>query len=99
VSSSGATTCFFSRAPPDDRFRAAVLGVFLLLSGSAFAESLGEKSGVNAALGITPTTADFVKEAAIGNMFEVESSKLAAEKAPGSAKDFANQITRKHLSS
>lgn len=47
-------------------------------------------------LGITPTTADFVKEAAIGNIFEIESSKLASEKAQGPAKDFAKQMVEDH---
>jgi putative membrane protein len=74
----------------------AVLGLFLMLSGSALAQSLGEKTGVNSALGIAPSTADFVKEAAIGDMFEVESSKLAAEKAQGPAKNFATQMVEDH---
>jgi hypothetical protein len=37
----------------------------LLISTSAFAQSVGEKTGVNSTLGISPTTADFVKEAGI----------------------------------
>jgi putative membrane protein len=76
--------------------RTAVLGLFLLLSSSALAQSLGEKTGVNSVLGITPSTADFVKEAAIGDMFEIESSKVATEKARGPAKDFAAQMIEDH---
>jgi putative membrane protein len=76
--------------------RTAVLGLFLLLSSSALAQSLGEKTGVNSVLGITPSTADFVKEAATGDMFEIESSKLATEKAQGPAKDFAAQMIEDH---
>jgi putative membrane protein len=48
-----------------------------LLATQAFAQSIGEKTGVNSALGITPATADFVKEAAISDMFEIQSGKLA----------------------
>ena len=36
-----------------------------LFSTSAFAQSVGEKTGVNSTLGISPTTADFVKEVAV----------------------------------
>src|SRR4051794_3782200 len=52
----------------------------ILLVGPALAQSAGEKTGVNSALGISPTTADFVKEVAISDMFEVESNKLAQAK-------------------
>ena len=38
------------------------------------------KAGVNSALGISPTTADFVKEAAMSDMMEIESSKIAQQK-------------------
>jgi hypothetical protein len=44
-----------------DRRRRALIAVScLLFAGSASAQSAGEKTGVNSALG-TPTTADFVK--------------------------------------
>jgi putative membrane protein len=36
----------------------------LLLAGPVLAQSVGEKTGVNSTLGISPTTADFVKEVA-----------------------------------
>ena len=32
------------------------------LTASAFAQSMGEKTGVNSALGITPKTEDFIKK-------------------------------------
>jgi putative membrane protein len=77
--------------------KATVLfGIFLMLSGSALAQSLGEKTGVNSVLGITPSTADFVKEVAISDKFEVESSKLATEKAEGPVKNFATQMVEDH---
>jgi putative membrane protein len=41
-----------------------VAAVSLLVSSAALAQSVGEKTGVNSTLGISPSTADFVKEAA-----------------------------------
>lgn len=52
----------------------------LLTSGPLPAQSMGEKTGVDSALDIAPTTADFVKEVATSNLFEIESSKLAQQK-------------------
>jgi putative membrane protein len=37
----------------------------LILSSPALAQSAAEKTGVNSALGVSPTTADFVKEVAV----------------------------------
>jgi putative membrane protein len=75
----------------------AFLAVCTLLAGPALAQSVGEKTGINSVLGISPTTPDFVKQAAISDMFEIESSKLAAQKAPdGPVKNFANQMVTEH---
>jgi putative membrane protein len=68
----------------------------VLLAAPAFAQSAGEKTGVNSALGIAPTTADFVKEVAISDMFEIQSSKLAEEKGNASEKTFASQMVTDH---
>jgi len=68
----------------------------LLISTSAFAQSVGEKTGVNSTLGISPTTADFVKEVAISDMFEIESNKLAQEKGNAPEKTFASQMVTDH---
>jgi putative membrane protein len=68
----------------------------LLLASPALAESLGEKTGVNSALDIAPTTADFVKEVAISDMFEIDSSKLAQDKGNASEKSFALQMVSDH---
>lgn len=48
-----------------------LFGACLLLAGPAFAQSASEKTGVNSVLGIAPKTADFVKEAATSDMFEI----------------------------
>src|SRR3977135_372567 len=72
-----------------------VLG-FLLLAGPALAQSAAEKTGVNSALGISPTTADFVQEVAISDRFEIESSKLAQDKGNAPEKTFATQMVTDH---
>lgn len=68
----------------------------VLLAGPALAQSLGEKTGVNSALGVAPTTADFVKQVAISDMFEIESSKLAEQKGNADEKSFAKQMIADH---
>jgi putative membrane protein len=72
-----------------------VLGC-VLLAGPALAQSAGEKTGVNSVLGIAPTTADFVKEVAISDMFEIQSSKLAEDKGNARQKTFASQMVTDH---
>jgi putative membrane protein len=68
----------------------------LLLSSAALAQSAGEKTGVNSTLGISPTTADFVKEAAMSDMLEIESSKIAQQKGDADEKKFAGQMITDH---
>ncbi len=51
----------------------------ILIAGPVLAQSVGEKTGVNSALGISPTTADFIKEAANSDMLEIVAAKLALE--------------------
>jgi putative membrane protein len=55
-----------------------------------------ERSGINSTLGIAPKTDDFVKEVAISDMFEVESSKLAESKGNAATKSFAGQMVTDH---
>ena len=74
----------------------AIFATCAVLAGPAMAQSVGEKTGVNAVLGISPTTPDFVKEVAISDMFEIASSKLAAERADAATKEFANQMVTDH---
>lgn len=63
----------------------------------AAAQSVGEKTGVDAMIGISPSTQDFVTEAANSDMFEIQSSQLALQKSSDSAtKDFANQMITDH---
>ena len=68
-----------------------------LLAAPAHAQSVGEKTGVNAMIGIAPKTEDFVRIAAISDMFEIESSKLAASNAQDPAiKSFAEKMVKDH---
>ena len=68
----------------------------LLLSTAAFAQSVGEQTGVNSALGIAPKTADFIKEAAMSDMLEIEAAKIAGEKGNATEKTFAAQMVTDH---
>jgi putative membrane protein len=80
-----------------DIMKCSVIAVgCLLLASPALAQSAGEKTGVNSALGISPATADFVKEAAISDMFEIESNKLAQDKGNAPEKTFALQMVTDH---
>lgn len=77
--------------------RIAAAALCLALAGPAYAQSLGERTGVNAMLGITPKTEDFVKEAASSDMFEIQSSQLAAQRATDEkVKTFAQQMITDH---
>ncbi|MEI9804623.1 MAG: DUF4142 domain-containing protein [Pseudolabrys sp.] len=68
----------------------------LVLSSAAFAQSVGEKTGVNSTLGIAPTTADFVKEAATSDMTEIAASKIGQERGNAEEKAFAAQMITDH---
>jgi putative membrane protein len=72
----------------------AVASAFL--SSAAFAQSVGEKTGVNSTLGITPKTEDFIKEAAMSDMLEIESSKIAKQKGNANEKTFADEMITDH---
>ena len=75
----------------------AITALCLALAGPAYAQSLGEKTGVNALLGVTPKTEDFVKEAASSDMFEMQSSQLALQRATNDrTKTFAQQMITDH---
>jgi len=60
------------------------------------AQSVGEKTGANSVLGIAPSTEDFVLQAAQSDMFEVQSSELAAKNGGDKVRDFATQMVEAH---
>jgi len=66
------------------------------LAFSAHAQSIGERTGVNAVIGSSPSTADFVKEAAITDMFEIEAGKLAQQKGSPEVRAFASHMIEDH---
>jgi putative membrane protein len=61
------------------------------------AQSVGEQTGVNSALGLAPSTQDFVTQAAISDMYEIETSEaaLSAQIDP-KTQDFAKQMIEAH---
>jgi len=73
-------------------------GVTLLTLAAtpAFAQSIAEKSGANSVLGITPTTQDFVTEAAQSDMLEIQAAKLVATKNDAKDKAFADHMIADH---
>jgi putative membrane protein len=73
-----------------------VAAAALLISTSAFAQSVGEKTGVNSTLGVSPTTADFVKEVAMSDMTEIASAKLGQERGNAQEKAFSAQMITDH---
>jgi putative membrane protein len=68
----------------------------ILFAPALFGQSIGEKTGVNSALGISPTTQDFVKEAATSDMLEIAAGKVAQEKGNAEEKKFAEQMITDH---
>jgi putative membrane protein len=78
------------------RYLATGLALVLLATPAALAQSVGEKTGVNSTLGISPSTADFVKEVAISDMFEIQSSKIAQERGNAQEKTFAATMIKDH---
>jgi putative membrane protein len=74
----------------------AIIIACLLAANPATAQSVSEKTGINALVGASPSTADFATEAAISDMFEIQSSKLAVERSDDATKTYANQMIADH---
>jgi len=68
----------------------------IFLSTAALAQSAAEKTGVNSLLGVAPTTVDFIKEAAMSDMLEIEAAKIAQQKVDADEKKFAAQMITDH---
>src|SRR3954462_9456122 len=75
---------------------ASLLLVSSALAPAVYAQSVGEKTGVNSVLGVSPSTPDFVKQVAISDMFELESNRLAQQKGNATEKTFASQMVTDH---
>ncbi|MBB5048313.1 putative membrane protein [Rhodopseudomonas rhenobacensis] len=76
--------------------RLTIIAACLLFATPVLAQSVGEKTGVNSTLGIAPTTQDFVTQAAISDLFEIGSAKLALSNGTAAQKTFANQMIEDH---
>ena len=63
-----------------------------LLYTVAYAQSMGEKPGVNSTLGIAPKTENFIKEAAMSDMLEIDAAKIAQQKGDPEEKTFAGEM-------
>ncbi|WP_426435541.1 DUF4142 domain-containing protein [Bradyrhizobium genosp. P] len=75
----------------------AIAGAFTSSALSpALAQSVGEKTGVNSILGVAPKTEDFIKEAAMSDMLEIEAAKIAQQKGNATEKKFADQMITDH---
>ncbi len=58
--------------------------------------SLAEKTGVNSMLGVSPSTPDFVRQVAISDMFEIQSSMLAKQRGDAAEQAFAEKMIEAH---
>jgi putative membrane protein len=67
-----------------------------ILASPALAQSAAEKTGVNSVLGIAPKTEDFIKEAAMSDMLEIEAAKIAQQKGNPDEKKFAGMMITDH---
>jgi putative membrane protein len=73
-----------------------VLAATTMLTSVALAESVTEKTGVNSALGVAPSTQDFVTEAATSDMLEIQAGKIAQQKGNAAEKAFGAQMVADH---
>jgi putative membrane protein len=73
----------------------SLLAACLLLATPAFAQPSTTKA-VNTAAGGTVSTREFVQQVAMSDMYEIQSSQLAAERGDAATKTFANQMIADH---
>jgi putative membrane protein len=78
------------------RITILALAIASAFAAAASAQSVGEKTGVNAALGITPKTEDFIKEAAMSDMLEIDAAKIAQQKGDPDEKKLAERMITDH---
>jgi len=78
---------------------ATVLACLVFALPAYAATSMMESTGVNSALNLSPSSQDFVNEAAIADQFEIESAQLAQSKGDASDKTFAQHIINDHQKS
>lgn len=59
-------------------------------------QSVGEKTGINSALGIAPKTEDFIKQVAMSDMTEIEAARIAQQKGNADEKKIAEMMIKDH---
>jgi len=74
----------------------SLAAALLVTSSAVLAQSLGEKTGVNSALGISPTTQDFMTEAANSDLLEIAAAQIALQKGNDDEKKFAERMVIDH---
>lgn len=79
--------------------KVTAVALCLVFASPALAETVTEKTGLNSLVGASPNTQDFVTEAAISDMFEIQSSKLAQENKDTKADEFAKKMIADHTTS
>jgi putative membrane protein len=68
----------------------------LFVAAAVSAQSIGEKTGVNSALGVSPSTQDFVTEAANSDILEIAAAQVAQKIGNADEKKFAAQMIADH---
>jgi putative membrane protein len=58
--------------------------------------SMGERTGVDSMLKVTPSTQEFVKDAALSDKFQIAESQLAADRGNAKNKAFATKMIEDH---
>ena len=78
-------------------WRDATLLVALSGGGGLHAQSVSERSGINAPIGVSPSTVDFVRMVALSDMFEIESATLALDRSTDAqVRVFAQRMLKDH---
>jgi putative membrane protein len=78
-------------------FRAICVAILVsALSEGVQAQSFLERWGINALLGASPSTQDFVTRVAQAEMFQAEMAKLAAERGSEKTKLFVGRMLNEH---
>lgn len=74
----------------------AVVVACLAFIVPASGQSLGERTGVSAIIGVAPSTTDFLSEATIVDIFGIEAGKLALARGGDKSKSFAEKAVKEH---
>lgn len=79
-----------------NKLMASTACAMFLLPLAADGQSVGEKTGLNSTLGISPSTQDFVTEAATSDRLEIAAAKIAQQKGDPGEKKFAGEMITDH---